>query len=167
EGGIKVPFFMVWQNKIQASSTYDQVVSSLDLYPTLLSAAGGSIEQETQLDGVDLIPFIENKMTGKPHETLYWRSVGGFEYAIRYQNYKLYKSAYKDKTMLFNLKTDAYERHDVAEIHPEIISKLEALYTEWDSKNIPPGWVDPHPENVIKEEKNFKGIREKSLRPKS
>ncbi|VXA99671.1 sulfatase-like hydrolase/transferase [Maribacter litoralis] len=166
EGGIKVPFFMVWKNRIKADIKYDEVVSSLDLFPTLLSAAGGKTENEKQLDGVDLLPFLEH-VNEQPHETLFWRSVGGFEYAVRHHEYKLYKSAYKNKTMLFNLKTDALERYDIATKHPEIVSKLEALYMEWDSKNVAPGWVDPHPENVIKEEKKYKAIRQKSLRPKS
>lgn len=166
EGGIKVPFFMVWKNRIKADKKYDELVSSLDLFPTLLSAAGGKTENEKQLDGVDLLPFLEHE-NEQPHETLFWRSVGGFEYAVRHHEYKLYKSAYKNKTMLFNLKTDVLERYDIATKHPEIVSKLEALYMEWDSKNVAPGWVDPHPENVIKEEKKYKTIRQKSLRPKS
>lgn len=157
---------MVWQNHIKPNEAYDEVVSSLDLFPTLLNAAGGNVKGEKQLDGVDLLPFLDQK-NEKPHETLYWRSVGGFEYAVRHQEYKLYKSAYKGRTMLFNLEKDPLERHDIAENHPEIITKLKALYTAWDSKNVAPGWVDPHPENVIKEEKNFRMIREKSLRPKN
>ncbi len=166
EGGIKVPFFMVWQIHIKPNESYDEVVSSLDLFPTLLNAAGGNVKGEKQLDGVNLLPFLDQK-NEKPHETLYWRSVGGFEYAVRHQEYKLYKSAYKGRTMLFNLEKDPLERHDIAENHPEIMTKLKALYTAWDSKNVVPGWVDPHPENVIKEEKNFRMIREKSLRPKN
>ncbi|WP_396633909.1 sulfatase-like hydrolase/transferase [Maribacter sp. R86514] len=166
EGGIKVPFFMVWKNRIKADKKYDEVVSSLDLFPTLLSATGGKTEHEKQLDGVDLLPYLEYE-NEKPHETLFWRSVGGFEYAVRHQDYKLYKSAYKDKTMLFNLKTDALERYDIASNYPEIVSKLETLYKDWDSNNMAPGWVDPHAENVIKEEKKYKAIRQKSLRPKN
>ena len=166
EGGIKVPFFMVWKNRIKADKKYDEVVSSLDLFPTILSATGSKTEHEKQLDGVDLLPYLEYE-NEQPHETLFWRSVGGFEYAVRHQDYKLYKSAYKDKTMLFNLKTDALERYDVASNYPEIVSKLETLYKDWDSKNMAPGWVDPHAENVIKEEKKYKAIRQKSLRPKN
>ncbi|NJB35197.1 sulfatase-like hydrolase/transferase [Croceivirga sp. JEA036] len=166
EGGIKVPFFMVWPEKLKGNQRYTNMVSALDLYPTLIEAAGKKSATEPQLDGVNLTPFLTKEKEEAPHQTLYWRSVGGFEYAVRHLDYKLYKSAYKDKTMLFNLKEDVLERYDLAEEHPEIVAELEKLYTAWDAKNIPPGWVDPHPENVIKEEEKLQATRRKSLHPK-
>jgi hypothetical protein len=68
--------------------------------------------------------------------------------------------------LLFDLKNDPLERHDIASEHAEIVAKLENAYADWDSKNLEPGWVDPHPENVIKEEKKFRAIRNKSLKNK-
>ncbi|WP_246146965.1 sulfatase-like hydrolase/transferase [Seonamhaeicola marinus] len=165
EGGIKVPFFISWPEGIEANQVYDNPIISLDLFPTILNAAGGDITKETQLDGVNLLPHIENS-NSKPHEALFWRSVGGFEYAARVENYKLYKSAYKAKTLLFDLKNDPLERNDIAQANPEVVSKLEKAYAAWDAKNLEPGWVDPHPENVIKEEQRLQETRKKSLKNK-
>ncbi|TXG38618.1 sulfatase-like hydrolase/transferase [Seonamhaeicola maritimus] len=166
EGGIKVPFFISWPDGLKGGQVYNEPVISLDLFPTALEAAGGDSSKETQLDGVNLLPFVKGGKTTKPHEKLFWRSVGGFEYAARIGNYKLYKSAYKEKTLLFDLKNDPLERNDIAANHQDIVAELENAYTEWDSKNVEPGWVDPHPENVIKEEKRFKATRNKSLKNK-
>lgn len=164
EGGIKVPFFITWPNKIKNKQTYDKPISSLDLFPTFLNAAGGDSKNEKQLDGVDLLPYILNEKKDAPHETLYWRSSGNFEYAIRKGKYKLYKSAYKNKTLLFDLEEDKFERNDIASINPEICNALEKEYKEWDAMNIAPGWFDPHAENVIKEEKKWEQDRNKSLK---
>lgn len=166
EGGIKVPFFISWPDGLKGNQVYDNPIISLDLFPTALAVAGGDVAKETQLDGVNLLPFIDGSNDSKPHDKMFWRSVGGFEYATRIGDYKLYKSAYKDKTLLFDLKNDPLERIDIAHNKPEVIAELEKAYADWDSKNLEPGWVDPHPENVIKEEKLFQATRNKSLKNK-
>lgn len=166
EGGIKVPFFITWPNQIKGNQTYNKTVSSLDLFPTFLNAAGGEASKEKQLDGVDLLPYISNKNKSNPHDALFWRSSGNFEYAVRKGPFKLYKSAYKNKTLLFNLEKDALERHDIANKNQDIVRELEMLYKEWDAKNIAPGWFDPHAENVLKEEKRWEADRKKSTNSK-
>ncbi|SFC01146.1 Arylsulfatase A [Algibacter lectus] len=162
EGGIKVPFFMTWPKKIKENQHYQNIVSSLDLFPTFLNAAGAKAKKEKQLDGVDLLPYITNKVKSAPHDELFWRSSGNFEYAVRKGDYKLYKSAYKNKTLLFNLKKDSLERYDISDGNSKIIANLEAAYKKWDAKNIDPNWLDPHAENVLKEEKRWEHTRKKS-----
>ncbi|WBU89831.1 sulfatase-like hydrolase/transferase [Cellulophaga omnivescoria] len=164
EGGIKIPFFISWPSKIKEHSRYKKPISSLDVFPTLLNAAGGNAAIEKQLDGVDLMPYILNKNKGTPHKTLFWRSSGNFEYAVRKGKYKLYKSACKNKTLLFNIEEDNLERYDIATQHPEICIDLEKSYANWDAKNKTPGWLDPHAENVVKEDKRWRKTREKSLK---
>ena len=162
EGGIKVPFFIHYPAKIPGGIKYPHPVSSLDLYPTFLAAAEVTDKREKQLDGVNLMPYILGQEKSLPHQYLYWRSVGGFEYAVSYKDYKLYKSAYKGKTLLFNLAEDPFERLDIADRHPELVKELVDTYQEWDAQNIPPGWFDPHRENVMKEERKRNQIREKA-----
>lgn len=163
EGGIKVPFCMSWPNGIEANKVFEQPIISLDLFPTLFNIAGGDITKEPQLEGVDLMPFITGKTQEKPHEQLFWRSSGGFEYAVRNGDYKLYKSAYKEKTLLFNLEKDPLERYDISGENKQLVAQLEQEYKNWDSKNIDPLWFDPHAENVSKEEEKFQNERLKSL----
>lgn len=165
EGGIKVPYFITYPNVLPSNQTYSSVVSSLDLYPTFLDAAGVSKPLNSKLDGTSLIPHVLGQDKSEPHDKLFWRSVGGFEYAVRSGKYKLYKSAYKEKTLLFDLDNDPYERMDIANDHPKVIAELEGDYKAWDAKNLEPGWLDPHIENVLKEEKRFRAIRAKSEGP--
>lgn len=163
EGGIKVPYFINWPEKINNNQVYDNIVSSLDIYPTLLDASGARVSKEKQLEGTNLLPYILNKKKGEPHNLLYWRSVGGFEYAVRKGDYKLYKSDSPNrKIQLFNLKDDAYERKDISKNHPEIVAKLQEHYKKWDAKNMVPGWIDPHEENVYKEENRLYSARKKA-----
>lgn len=164
EGGIRVPFFITWPKSVPNNAKYDQPVISLDLFPTLLNAAGGDANKATQLEGVDLLPFVQDVKEAGPHDTLFWRSVGGFEYAVRKGKYKLYKSGYKEKTLLFDLDNDSIERFDIADQHPEKVAELEKIYSAWNASNLDPGWYDPHKKNVIKEEKGLQEIRTKSLK---
>ncbi|MCR9064055.1 MAG: sulfatase-like hydrolase/transferase [Cytophagales bacterium] len=164
EGGIKVPFFISWPAGITGNKHFQKPVSSLDLFPTFLESAGLSKENHPQLEGVSLLPFIKEEKQGYPHEKLFWRSVGGFEYAVRKGDYKLYKSAYKKKTLLFDLKNDPYERKDIAEEHMDLIIELEKAYAEWDAKNMDAQWLDPHPENVLKEADKYNRARSNAMR---
>lgn len=164
EGGIKVPFFMTWPKSLPAQQKYEHPISSLDLFPTFLHAAGEKLNQQHQLDGTSLLPYVLGENEARPHEQLFWRSVGNFEYAVRVQDFKLYKSAYKGKTLLFDLKKDPYEREDIAAEYPDQIAQMEKAYQAWDAKNIAPGWFDPHRENVIKEERELNRLRNKATK---
>ena len=163
EGGIKVPFFISWPNGIKAQQVYHNNISSLDLFPTFLEAAGADVAKQNQLDGVSLLPFISGENTNAPHDKLFWRSVGGYEFAVRKGNYKLYKNASKEKTMLFDLDEDPYERHDVASQYQTVVADLEQEYKAWDAKNIPPGWLDPHIPNCIRDQKKWEAERNISV----
>lgn len=167
EGGIKVPFFITWPKAIVKNQRYEKVISSLDIFPTVLKAAGGNIIKEEQLEGVNLLPYIQGKNNAVPHKELYWRSVGGFEYAVRVDDFKLYKRANVKNLLLFDLKNDPFERRDISREHPEKIKKLQNSYEEWDAQNMPHGWEDPHAENVLKEQDRLQAKREKALPPKN
>jgi arylsulfatase A-like enzyme len=56
EGGVRVPMFMAWPEKIEAGRVVSDLVSNLDLLPTLASLAGVSVL--TEVDGVDLSPVL-------------------------------------------------------------------------------------------------------------
>ena len=166
EGGVKVPFFITWPKGLPKGRRYDRVVSSLDIFPTALEAAGADPSREKQLDGVSLIPHLAGKENSNPHDRLFWRAVGGFEYASRIGDHKLYKRANEENLLLFDLKSDPFERKDIAGDHPELVEKLDKAYREWDARNLPHGWEDPHEENVIKEQQLWKAQREKAMRSK-
>ncbi|MCG8581846.1 MAG: sulfatase-like hydrolase/transferase, partial [Bacteroidales bacterium] len=61
EGGVRVPFIMRWPGKINKKSEFTYPVSTFDLLPTFVAAAGGDIDQLKDIDGVDLLPFLNSK----------------------------------------------------------------------------------------------------------
>ena len=107
EGGIRVPFSITWPRGIPAGKTFDQPVTALDIFPTVLAATGVAAPDK-QLDGVNLLPFLNGESNDAPHETLYWRYSDGAGYAVRHRDDKLVYSAYKNKHLLFNLADDPF-----------------------------------------------------------
>ena len=79
EGGIRVPMFFKWPATLRSGMTRDEMVSSLDILPTFLAAAGGSIKPSEQLTGVALLPFLTGKQEQPPHESLMWTYTVGSE----------------------------------------------------------------------------------------
>ncbi|MDW7694915.1 sulfatase-like hydrolase/transferase [Flammeovirgaceae bacterium SG7u.111] len=166
EGGIRVPFVMTWPKGLEGGKRYGEPIISLDILPTALAAAGIDKKPKNKLDGVNVLPYLKEEKKGIPHDFLVWRTVNGFEYGVRKGNYKLYKSTYKDKFLLFDLSKDSYERNDIAEQNPKVVAELKEDFEKWNKDMIAPLWLDPHPENVIKEEKRLQETRRKSLHKK-
>ncbi|MEJ7637091.1 MAG: sulfatase-like hydrolase/transferase [Singulisphaera sp.] len=53
EGGVRVPCVLRWPGRIEAGTTSDALLHAVDLYPTLVRLAGGSLDQPLALDGKD------------------------------------------------------------------------------------------------------------------
>ncbi|MBR8536100.1 sulfatase-like hydrolase/transferase [Carboxylicivirga sediminis] len=143
EGGIRVPMLIHWENKIEKNTTNDIMVSTLDLMPTLLSAAGATEEAYTESDGLNLLPNILHEKEIE-RNTMVWDVE--FAWAVRKGDWKLKvvldqniadKIAKKQHTNLgkgvelFNLAEDISEQNNVAESFPEIIEELTKIHEEW------------------------------------
>lgn len=70
-GGTHTPMFMWWKGKLQPGN-YDKLISAMDFYPTALDAADISIPKDLKLDGVSLLPWLQDKKQGEPHKNLTW-----------------------------------------------------------------------------------------------
>lgn len=71
EGGIKVPFYFVWDGKIKRNSTNKTLISNLDIYPTLMELVGAKKTQFPDLDGISILDLLLNNKQ-KKNRTLYW-----------------------------------------------------------------------------------------------
>jgi len=138
EGGIRVPFLAQWNGHIPADKTYDQPVIALDIHPTCLAAAGtdGAVPSDKALDGVDLLPYLDGKKTGAPHEWLFWRY--GPQSAARKGRWKLVVR--EGKTQLFDLDTDIGEKTDLYQQKPDSAREMEEGLAKWDSEMVKPLW---------------------------
>jgi arylsulfatase A-like enzyme len=133
EGGIRVPFMMQWPGKLPAGQVSDTPVIQLDVMPTCVVAAGGTVDSAWSLDGVDLMPFLTGTAKGRPHQTFCWRIDG--MWAVRDGDWKLvHGRADHPPPELFNLANDVSEQNNLASAQPEKVQTLKALWDAWNAR---------------------------------
>jgi arylsulfatase A-like enzyme len=139
EGGHRVPFLLYWKGHVPAGKDYTELVSSMDIFPTSVKAAGGSLKQERPLDGVDLMPFITGKKSGVPHQQLYWRKLECAD--MRDGDWKIIRVEGLP-VVLYNLKDDIAEQHNLAGKYPERVARMEKMLKNWETQLIKPLWLE-------------------------
>ena len=142
EGGVRVPFFVRWPARLPAGKTYDEPVISLDIFPTAIAAAGGQLPAGLKLDGVNILPHIEGRASGSPHERLFWRTGGGATMAVREGRFKVVRTGEKAPE-LYDLQADIGEAKDLASDKPDVVARLVKAYEEWNKELVPPLWAQP------------------------
>ena len=144
EGGMRVPFLVSWPAKIKPG-TYDQPVISLDFLPTSLAAAGAADLTPNNLDGVNLLPFLNGEKTSAPHDSLFWRTGGpGGHNAVRHGNMKLVRHG-KAEPELYDLAADIGESKNLAAEKTEVVKELVSAIAEWEKGTITPVFGGPKP----------------------
>ncbi len=142
EGGIRVPFVVRWPSGgLPTGAVRDGLVSSLDLMPTLLAAAGPAWAGET--DGRDQWDLVRHGADG--HDELHWTT--GWSWAVRTGPWKLSwvdpesQAAADLRTVehaplgqgyfLANLVDDIGEQTNLADSHPKVLADLAARHERW------------------------------------
>ena len=163
EGGVRVPFIMHWPGQVPAGKTFDGIVSTTDVFPTLATAAAADLP--TGLDGVDLMPFVKAEKSGHAHDTLCWQQyvwakpnernkpvVHGrtliYNLAVRSGDWKAVKldqsfDGTNDSRAweLYDLSRDPAELNDLASEFPEKVKELSDAFFAWQKqmpKPVPP-----------------------------
>ena len=138
EGGLRVPFCLKWPARFKSKKVYWKPVISLDIFPTILAAAGGEIDPEWKLDGVNLLPSLKWPNKEFPHQTLYWR--WGSRKAIRDQYFKVMTQDNGKTYKAFELSRDRSESNDVYADRPIRVAELIEKYEAWESTLMPQQW---------------------------
>ena len=140
EGGWRVPAFLRWPGKIKAGSVFNGIVSHIDMFPTLLAAAGdpdvtqkllngctvGSKTYKVHLDGYNMIPYVTGEVKESPRNAIMYFSDDGEVMAVRVGDYKFNLAVQRATRMMqlggaygeagvpliFNLRRDPFERAD-------------------------------------------------------
>ncbi len=136
EGGVRVPFAMKWPARIPKGPTYEHPVSALDVFPTAVAAAGGTLPSNVTIDGVDLIPYLDGSTSERPHAKLFWRA--GPIWAAREGDWKLIYAA--DRYWLYDLTNDIGEITNLADKRQDVVKRITASYNQWNAGNIEPLW---------------------------
>ena len=129
EGGIRVPF-IVRGPGIKANSWCHQPVVGYDLFPTFCRLAGVRETLPAELEGGDLSHLFTGASApvDRPRTDLVFHFPhyqGDTPHsAIRRGDYKLLEFHETGERMLFDLKNDLAERHDLAKSKPDIAADL-------------------------------------------
>ena len=149
EGGIRVPMMVTFPKQYLVNTVVDNVVTTMDLFPTLCSLAGAPIPKH--LDGIDLTPLLSGKNPSLRDDVVYWDT--GVEQAVRQGKWKLLvtKKVPNERLQivdtplgefLFDLEKDPGETRDLAKVHPKRVEELRELLRNW-QQNVSNGITAP------------------------
>ena len=137
EGAVREPLFVRWPGKIEAGSLSHALTTSPDFYPTLLELCGLPLRPQQHCDGVSLAPVLLNPQAKFDRGPIFWHyphygNQGGTPgSALRCGKWK-YIEFYEDHSVrLFDLEQDVSEKHNVAEVHPDVVRQFHSLLHEW------------------------------------
>jgi arylsulfatase A-like enzyme len=136
EGGIRVPFLMRWPAAIPAGTVHDKPVSSLDVFPTAVKAAGLQLPADRVFDGKDLVAQVRAGAS-TPERQLVWRSTP--LRTVRQGDWKYHRD-FDGNEFLYNLRTDPKERVNLAKQEPQRLAELQAVYALWERDKKAPAW---------------------------
>lgn len=143
DGGQRVPGIITWPSKIPSGITCDQMVTTMDLFPTLMDIA--QIEEDKRtFDGINIVALLKNpQSTNLPDRPLYFYARNGKPEAVRLGKWKLHIT----KTLgwnvnedgafpvsLYDLEEDIQEQKNVADQYPDVVKKLTNSIWEFDAK---------------------------------
>ena len=140
EGGIRVPFTMQWPKKIKPGIIYDKPIIALDVFATVASAASAEKYIMNDIDGVDLLPYINGEKSGMPHEYLYWQNPDKDIDVVRDDRYKYLRI--KGDEYIFDLKNDISEETNIIDSSKPIYDRLKSQFKEWEKDMIDPVFMD-------------------------
>lgn len=150
EGGTRTPIMYRWLGKI-APQDRAELATSIDIYPTILAAAGCDIPDDRP--GLNVLPNLikgeaidRDKIFGEsfahdiadiynPEASLLYRWViqDNLKLLLTYDG-NPGKMKYPPTTFepqLYNLKSDPFEKNNLAKDHPDKVKELTALLDGW------------------------------------
>ena len=153
EGGIRTPIMFSWPNGTLTHGKRKDVVSSIDLFPTVLAATGARTPKD--LPGLNLLENLKNEKPIKrkgifgesfahdiadvenPEESLIfrWTIEGTWKLLLTYDGevnrYKTTHPREEKRPQLFNLLEDPKEEVNLAEQNPKVVARLAAKIGKW------------------------------------
>lgn len=126
EGGLRVLFLACWPGQLPAGRVTEEFLTSLELFPTLLAAAGAPAPEGVQLDGFNMLPVLRGECAS-PRTSMFWQRRG--DKAARVGSWKWVATA--QSSGLFDLSHDPGESQDLSAKHPERRAELEAAFASW------------------------------------
>lgn len=163
EGGIRVPSVIRWPEKIPSGQKINDIITVMDVFPTLSAAASIETGNKRPLDGKNMLPSILGKQSAPREELVFFSSESpirnNFSLTAFNDEWKLVQSIKQGFTQtevtnhLFKINEDPHEKNNLAEQHPKVVARLSQSIRDWRMlyplngirSNIvpPPGWKAP------------------------
>lgn len=171
EGGVHVPIFWYWKDKIQGGKEVSALTAHVDLYTTFCELAGANMSDANQaLEGRSLLPLLSNP-NAKWEPRLLQTQRGNIGSSPEKSANKMW-SVRTDRWRLvgkelYDISNDPYEESDVASQYPEVVAELSKKHFAWYKTMIPymininNTWAGPAPfESLYYKQKAEIGIPE-------
>ncbi len=132
EGGIRVPGIARWPARIPAGRSVAEPVSTMDLFPTLLALAGGTLPTDRKYDGMDVSKLLTgeiSRLSGPGidggREIVFWYERNPV--AIRSGKWKWLRAGFWNPVpALYDLEADPGEANDLGKTRPDLAQQLNA-----------------------------------------
>ncbi len=147
EGGIKSPCVFRWPGKLAPNRRVDALTCYVDMMPTLLAVAETPKPRELNLDGIDMMPMLQEKVKEREGNIIIQWHQGmvpqmNRSFTVMGQKYKLAQAEGGFHKIgkflggqydyeLFDIENDPYEQHNIASEHPERVAEMRKEYEEW------------------------------------
>jgi len=131
EGGVRVPCFIRWPERLQPGMLIEENASHIDMLPTIADLCGVPVGKTLPLDGKSVKPLMEGQSEGWQDRMIFTfpalkkltpQSPG----AVRTQRWRAIKS--KGNWKLYDIMADPEQKTNIANQHPGILTKLSAAY---------------------------------------
>ncbi|MGQ8338766.1 sulfatase family protein [Sunxiuqinia sp. A32] len=151
EGGQRVPCLMMWKGVIQEGVVCNNLVSGIDILPTLAAITEAPLPKN-KIDGVNILPLLKGDFAANPRKDFYYYYRRNNLEAVRNESWKLVfphpgrtyegfqpgkdgmpgalNENFSHEGGLYDLRRDPGERYDVSESNPEIVKMLEKIAEE-------------------------------------
>jgi arylsulfatase A-like enzyme len=139
EGGIRVPALLSWPATISPGQVSAEPAIAMDIFTTVVRAAGGRAPSDRKIDGLDILPMLT---AGKksPHQMLFWAQ--GEQTAVRRGKWKLIQNGIlalgpenrmqgNDAAFLADLENDPEEKTNLHKRYPKLAVELSEEIRKW------------------------------------
>jgi len=140
EGGLLGPALLEWPGFAEPGRDVDMSCSTLDYLPTIAETIGYKMPDDRPIDGTNLLPLINGKMTVRPKPIPFCfvkpskkAMHGSPTLALIDNNFKFLTNFSKDghEDMLFDVAKDPAEKNNILTEYPKKAADLKVKLKKW------------------------------------
>ena len=149
EGGHRIPFIVRWPGRIRAGGTSQELICLTDVLATVAAIVRAPLPRDAAEDSVSLLPVLLGRTLRAPIREAIVHHSGDGTFGIRQGTWKLAlglgshgfseprtvaAAAGGPEGQLYDLATDPGEQDNVWLQHPEVVTRLTALLSKYQTE---------------------------------